>query len=104
LTRTFAAAAAAMPLPDVSERMRQYEEILVELYSVLQPFAKGQVESLSEETELVADLEIDSLKLMELMLEIEDRFDVSVPLNILPDVSTVQDLAVKLEELINKNP
>jgi acyl carrier protein len=52
---------------------------------------------------LVADLEIDSLKLMELMLEIEDRFDVSVPLNILPDVSTVQDLAVKLEELINKN-
>lgn len=82
--------------------MQQYEEILVELYAVLQPFAKGQVEALSEETELVADLEIDSLKLMELMLEIEDRFDVSVPLNQLPDVSTVKDLALKLKELINQ--
>ncbi len=83
--------------------MRQYEEILIELYAVLQPFAKGQVESLSEETELVADLEIDSLKLMELMLEIEDRFDVSVPLNVLPDVSTVKDLALKLKELIDQS-
>ena len=36
------------------------------------------------------------------MLEIEDRFDVSVPLNVLPDVSTVQDLALKLKELINE--
>ena len=31
--------------------------------------------------------------------DIEDDFDISVPLNILPDVNTVGDLAQKLQEL-----
>ncbi len=79
--------------------MREYEDILAELYELLKPFSKEQAETLREDTELVADLEIDSLKLMELLMEIEDRFDVSVPLNVLPDVSTVKDLALKLQDL-----
>ena len=79
--------------------MREYEDILAELYELLDPFSKEQAEALREDTELVADLEIDSLKLMELLMEIEDRFDVSVPLNVLPDVSTVKDLALKLQDL-----
>lgn len=79
--------------------MREYEDILAELYELLKPFSKEQAEALREDTELVADLEIDSLKLMELLMEIEDRFDVSVPLNVLPDVSTVKDLALKLQDL-----
>ena len=79
--------------------MREYEDILAELYELLEPFSKEQAEALREDTELVADLEIDSLKLMELLMEIEDRFDVSVPLNVLPDVSTVKDLALKLQDL-----
>ena len=79
--------------------MREYEDILAELYELLRPFSKEQPETLREDTELVADLEIDSLKLMELLMEIEDRFDVSVPLNVLPDVSTVKDLALKLQDL-----
>jgi acyl carrier protein len=32
-------------------------------------------------------------------MEIEDRFDISVPLNILPEVHTVRDLALQLEKL-----
>ncbi|MFQ5487334.1 MAG: acyl carrier protein [Gammaproteobacteria bacterium] len=81
--------------------MKQYQDILTALYEVLKPFAKGRSATLGEDTELVADLEIDSVKLLELLMEIEDRFDVSIPINILPDVNTVRDLALKLEELMN---
>ncbi len=81
--------------------MKQYQDILAALFEVLQPFAKGKSATLAEDTELVADLEIDSVKLLELLMEIEDRFDVSIPMNVLPDVNTVRDLALKLEELMN---
>jgi len=81
--------------------MREYEDILNELYSIfdMESFVSKKAVTLNENTELLADLEIDSLKLMELMLEIEDRFDVSVPLNVLPDVTTIKDLALKIQNL-----
>ncbi|MCC6917203.1 acyl carrier protein [Nitrosomonas sp.] len=45
------------------------------------------------ETNLITHLAIDSVKLLNLVMEIEDQFDISVPLNTLVDVLTVQDLA-----------
>jgi acyl carrier protein len=32
--------------------------------------------------------------------EVEDRFDVSVPLNLLPDIATIADFAAALEKLL----
>lgn len=78
--------------------MPTYQETLTQLYEVLQPYAKeGQV--LSEDTELVADLGLDSMKVMQLVLEAEERFDISIPLNILPDIRTVRDFASQVEQL-----
>lgn len=48
---------------------------------------------ISPETNLITHLAIDSVKLLNLIMEIEDQFDISVPLNVLVDVLTVQDLA-----------
>ena len=39
---------------------------------------------------------------MNLLLEIEDRFDISIPVNILPDVKTVTDLALQIETLVRE--
>jgi acyl carrier protein len=47
----------------------------------------------SPDTNLITHLAIDSVKLLNLIMEIEDHFDISVPLNTLVDVLTVQDLA-----------
>ncbi len=44
------------------------------------------------ETDLAADLNIDSVAAMDLIMEIEDRFDVDIPVNLLADVRTVSDL------------
>ena len=72
--------------------MTRYEEILLQLYEILRPYGKdGQ--SLSEDTELLSDLGLDSMKVMQLLLETEERFDISIPLNIIPNVRTTSDFA-----------
>ena len=77
--------------------MAGYEEALAQLYEILKPYAKeGLV--LSEETELVADLGLDSMQVMQLLLETEERFDISIPLNVLPDVRTVRDFALQIQQ------
>lgn len=78
--------------------MTRYEEILLQLYEILKPYAKdGQ--SLSEVTELLSDLGLESMKVMQLLLETEERFDISIPLNIIPNVRTVGDFARQIEQL-----
>ena len=82
--------------------MPSYQDILPQVYEILQPFAPEGKE-LTEDMELVADLGLASMQVMELLLGIEDRFDVSVPLNILPDVKTVKDLVVQLEHITSQS-
>ena len=55
--------------------------------------------SLSEGTELLSDLGLDSMKVMQLLLETEERFDISIPLNIIPNVRTAGDFARQIEQL-----
>lgn len=78
--------------------MTRYETILLQLYEILKSYTKdGQ--SLSEDTELLSDLGLDSMKVMQLLLETEERFDISIPLNIIPNVRTVGDFARQIEQL-----
>jgi acyl carrier protein len=78
--------------------MPSYQEILDILYEELQPFVDPG-EALAEDMELVGDLDLDSLKIMDLLPRVEDRFDISIPLNVLPDVTTIKDLARQVERL-----
>ncbi len=78
--------------------MPSYDDILTTIYDVLQPFTSAG-QTLTEDTELVADLNLDSVKVMELLLNIEDRFDISIPLNILPDVRTIKDLSLQIHKI-----
>ncbi len=81
--------------------MASYDEVLEKLSQILEPHARGTA-AIQENMVLSADLELDSAQLMELVLEIEDAFDVSVPLNILPDVQTVRDLAMQLQAILER--
>lgn len=78
--------------------MTEYRDYLDFMYSVLDGHTKDGL-VLSEATELVADIGLSSLQVMEFVEKIEDRFDISIPLNILPDVYTLGDFARKLHEL-----
>jgi acyl carrier protein len=78
--------------------MPQYAQILAELSAELASFTRGSVE-ITEDTDLLGDLDLDSLQIMNLLLHVEDRFDISIPVSILPDVKTVKDLALQIEDL-----
>jgi acyl carrier protein len=78
--------------------MSSYDAIVGELRQMLQPLAKKSTE-VREDTELVADLGLDSVQIMDLLMQVEDQFDVSIPLNVLPEVRTVKDLAVQIQTL-----
>jgi acyl carrier protein len=39
------------------------------------------------------------MKVMQLLLETEERFDISIPLNIIPNVRTAGDFARQIEQL-----
>jgi acyl carrier protein len=81
--------------------MAGYETLLRELLVILRPFAKpGQ--TLQEETDLMADLGLDSLRVMKLVVEVEDRFDISIPINMLPNIRTIKDFAEQLEQLVGE--
>ncbi|MGD9742322.1 MAG: acyl carrier protein [Dongiaceae bacterium] len=48
---------------------------------------------ITRETDISEDLRLDSLAVMDLMMELEDKFDVSIPLNLVAEIRTVGDLA-----------
>jgi acyl carrier protein len=68
------------------------EDILHLLSQRLSSFANPSLE-ITPETNLITQLAIDSIKLLNLIMELEDHFDISIPLNALTDVLTVRDLA-----------
>jgi len=78
--------------------MGDYEDILNQLFEIIKPSVKDG-RQLEEDTDLVADLGLDSLKVMTLVEEVEDQFDISIPLNILANVRTIKDFALQLQQL-----
>jgi acyl carrier protein len=78
--------------------MPDYETVLEQIYELLKPLVEEGVE-LREEADFVADLGFDSLKVMKLLEKVEDHYDISIPLNILPDIQTVKDFVLELQKL-----
>ncbi len=78
--------------------MTDYQDTLAFLYQALEEQQNKSL-TLSEETRLVADIGLSSLEVMEFIEKIEDHYDITIPLNILPDVNTIGDLASKVQAL-----
>ena len=48
---------------------------------------------ITQDTDISRDLGLDSLTIMNFMMKLEDTFDLSIPLERLPEIQTVGDLA-----------
>jgi len=79
--------------------MQNLEQLQQQLFQILEPFVPQGFE-LKAETDLVTDLNLDSMKVMDIVAEVEDVFDISIPLNLLPDIRTVEDFASQLQKII----
>lgn len=62
-----------------------------DLCTILEKYAPAEVE-LTPTTELSGDLNIDSVAAMDLIMEIEDKFGIDIPMNLVSDLRSFQDL------------
>ncbi len=53
------------------------------------------------DTDLINDLGLDSLKVMEMLNEVEDIFDITYPLNNLSDLKTVNDFVLQIQHIVD---
>ena len=67
---------------------RLEEQIVAELRAVVDPSIQ-----ISNDTDISRDLGLDSLTIMNFVMKLEDTFDLSIPLERLPEIQTVADLA-----------
>jgi acyl carrier protein len=54
------------------------------------------------DSDLVADLGFDSLQVLELVAELEDRFEISIPLDIVPATRTVAQVVAQVTRLVDE--
>lgn len=78
--------------------MASYEACLARVLEVLAPLAK-KGGPISESSDLVGELGLSSIDVMQVIESVEDEFDVSFPLNNLPNVRTAGDLAQEVARL-----
>ena len=67
------------------------DQIFADLRQRLEAFNKAGL-TLTEATDIAADLSIDSVAVMDLIMEIEDKYDISSPMNALSEMRTIGDL------------
>jgi acyl carrier protein len=79
--------------------MHSKEEVLASVSRQLERIAETDAE-VRPETNIAEQFALDSVKVLDLLMEIEDEFDVSVPLNLMVDVQTVNDLAEVIYQIV----
>ncbi|MDR3683506.1 MAG: acyl carrier protein [Geothrix sp.] len=57
----------------------------------------------SDQTRIISDLGLDSIAVLDFVMEIEDRLDISVPLDRIAEVETLGDLVATVHKLKSKS-
>ena len=74
-------------------------EVMAEIVTQLAPFRSDDSQVIRGATVISKDLAIDSLAIMDMVMELEDRFDVSIPMNVVAEIHTVDQLADTILDL-----
>jgi acyl carrier protein len=72
--------------------MSTHDTIVAEICRLLDPY-NIEKKLLSAETDIPAELNIDSVGVMDFIMEVEDHYDIEIPLNVVAETRTVADLA-----------
>ncbi len=73
-------------------------EVMAEICRHLEPFRAGEA-PITGATVITKDLNVDSLAVMDMVMELEDHFDISIPMNVVAEIYTVDELADTILEL-----
>lgn len=75
-----------------------YNDTLVRIRKALERVAGTEV-NIDADTNLVEQFALDSVKVLDLIMEIEDEFDISIPINLMADVQYVSDLVEVIQRI-----
>jgi acyl carrier protein len=78
--------------------MATYDETLQITTEILQKHVDGE-RTIRPNDHIQNDLGLDSLGVMELVADVEDRFSVTIPNELLSNIATVDDIAKALVKL-----
>jgi acyl carrier protein len=67
-------------------------DVMHEICRQLAPYQADE-KPITAQTVIYDDLSIDSLAVMDIIMELEDRFDVFIPINTVAEIHTVDELA-----------
>lgn len=81
--------------------MQTRAQIYARIIELIEPLNAKKV-ALAESTTFAGDLEMNSLTVMDLVASMEDEWDIVMPLNMLPDLETVGQVADAVTKLVNK--
>ncbi len=70
-----------------------------QIAALIVPYNTKGVTVIPEST-FASDLEWDSLTVMDFVADMEDHFDIIIPLNMLPDLETVGQVAAAVDKLL----
>lgn len=79
--------------------MASRQEILAAVIDIVRSH-RPEAGEVGEASRFDEDLAVDSATAMDLVMEIEDRYDLDIPLNALADLRTVGDLADLVHRLL----
>ena len=68
------------------------QKLISEISEMLSGLNKAGIE-ITADTDFNTDLNVDSVAVMDFVLMVEDKYDISIPINLLSEVSTVGQFA-----------
>ncbi len=76
------------------------DEIFAKICEVLAPY-NPENRPISLTSGIVSDLEVDSVAVFDLVMALEDHYDVSIPMEMVSDIKTVGELVNAIKQLIS---
>ncbi|HEY5288869.1 MAG TPA: acyl carrier protein [Caulobacteraceae bacterium] len=83
----------------VEDKVDPSERVIREDISTIFAQVLGHPVNVSDHTDIVEDLGMDSLGVMNFVMAIEDFYDISIPLDRITQIQTVGDLIHAVEDL-----
>ncbi|TKI04710.1 acyl carrier protein [Martelella alba] len=71
--------------------MLNRDTVMDDILACLQDIVEGELE-IKPDSDLVNDLGLESIRVLSLLMMLEDKLDISIPINILLDVRTPEQL------------
>jgi len=78
------------------------DEIYNKICELLKPYNPKQ-HPISRSSGIMSDLEVDSTAVFDIIMGLEDHYDISIPMEMVSDIKTVGELGNAIKELTTSN-